>query len=117
MFPPRYFPTRYFAPRYWPTGGSPAVSTTIDWNCSNQVKLTLNNSTTLVLNNPEPGEHYFIEIIQDAIGSRTISWPSDVKWPGGTAPTLSTAANAIDVVTMVRDNDSRYLAEFTLNFS
>ena len=37
-----------------------------------------------------------IFIIQDGTGSRTASFHSDYKFPGGTAPTLSTAANAVD---------------------
>lgn len=36
---------------------------------------------------------------QDATGSRTVTWPSgSVKWAGGTAPTISTAANALDIL-------------------
>ena len=35
---------------------------------------------------------------QDATGSRTVTWPSSVKWPGGVAPTLSTAANKVDLL-------------------
>lgn len=37
-----------------------------------------------------------VEVVQDATGSRTITWPAAVKWPNGLAPTLSTAANARD---------------------
>lgn len=35
---------------------------------------------------------------QDGTGNRTVAWPSSVKWAGGTAPTLSTAANSMDVL-------------------
>ena len=35
-------------------------------------------------------------LVQDGTGSRTLSFHSDYKFAGGTAPTLSTAANAID---------------------
>lgn len=37
-------------------------------------------------------------IAQDATGGRTITWPT-VKWAGGVAPVISTAANAIDIYT------------------
>ncbi len=37
-----------------------------------------------------------IFIIQDGTGSRTASFHGDYKFAGGTAPTLSTAANAVD---------------------
>ena len=37
-----------------------------------------------------------IFIVQDGTGSRTAAFQSDYKFAGGTAPTLSTAANAVD---------------------
>ena len=37
-----------------------------------------------------------IFIVQDGTGSRTAAFQSTYKFPGGVAPTLSTAANAID---------------------
>ena len=37
-----------------------------------------------------------IFIVQDGSGSRTASFGSAFKFAGGTAPTLSTAANAVD---------------------
>jgi len=40
-------------------------------------------------------------IIQDRVGNRTVTWPTDMKWAGGTAPTLSTAPNSIDIFTIV----------------
>lgn len=39
---------------------------------------------------------FYLRIIQDPIGSRTIVWPAKIKWPGHIAPTLSTGANKID---------------------
>jgi len=38
-----------------------------------------------------------VHLIQDATGSRTVTWDASVLWPAGTAPTLSTAAGAIDI--------------------
>lgn len=35
---------------------------------------------------------------QDATGSRTVTWPASVIWPGGTPPTLSTAVGAVDLI-------------------
>ena len=31
-------------------------------------------------------------LVQDGTGSRTATWPATVKWPSGTAPTLSTGS-------------------------
>ena len=48
------------------------------------------------------------EVIQDATGSRTISWNSVFKWASGTAPTLSTAASAKDFFTFRSDGTNLY---------
>ena len=60
---------------------------------------TLKNSITI--NNPsnEPrGASGVFVLIQDGTGSRTVSWGSEYRLPGGTAITLSTDASAVDVV-------------------
>jgi hypothetical protein len=38
-----------------------------------------------------------LHTVQDATGNRVVSWPSELKWPGGTAPTLTTATGKIDI--------------------
>lgn len=51
-----------------------------------------NPSTT-----PAPGQHGVIAVVQDGTGSRTVTWGSQYKFGGGTAPTLSTGAGAVDL--------------------
>lgn len=53
---------------------------------------------TLTISNPSPGQEVLIEVVQDATGSRTITTWTNWTWAGGTAPTLTTAANAVDLV-------------------
>lgn len=73
-------------------------SQTVDWNLGNTFEHTLNGATTtFTFSNGKAGFEYTILIIQDATGSRLVTWPSSVKWPGGTAPTLTITANKIDV--------------------
>ncbi len=40
----------------------------------------------------------FLTVIQSSTGSDTVTWGANWKFPGGTAPTRSTAANAIDIL-------------------
>ena len=40
-----------------------------------------------------------LELAQDGTGGRLVTWPGSVVWPGGSAPTLSTGAAAVDVLT------------------
>ena len=52
---------------------------------------TLSNPLNMVA-----GLVYRITVVQDSTGSRTLSYGSAFKFPAGTAPTLTTAANAVD---------------------
>lgn len=51
---------------------------------------------TLSLSNVSVGQFFMIELVQDAVGGRIPTWFTTIKWTGGTAPTLSTAANKKD---------------------
>jgi hypothetical protein len=65
------------------------------WNC----RVTIAGNRTMANpSNAKVGQTGIIEVIQDATGSRTLSWGTDWEFAGGTAPTLSTAANAKDVL-------------------
>lgn len=60
--------------------------------------LTANVTTAPTFSNLKDGQTISWFLTQDATGSRTATWPTSFKWPGGTAGTLSTAANAVDVL-------------------
>jgi hypothetical protein len=64
---------------------------------------TLANPTNMV-----NGGTYVLIIKQDATGSRTLAYGADYKWPVGTAPTLTTTANAVDIETFVSDGTYMY---------
>lgn len=92
---------------------------TINWDASaNQVcSVTLGGNRTMAApTNLVDGGTYVLSVIQDGTGSRTITWNSVFKWPGGTAPTLSTGANARDIITFVSDGTNLY-GTSALNFS
>ena len=59
---------------------------------------TANVTTAPTISNPFDGQTINWFITQDATGSRTMTWPTSFKWPGGTAGVLSTAANSVDLV-------------------
>ncbi|MGM9473200.1 fibronectin type III domain-containing protein [Pseudarthrobacter sp. YS3] len=42
-----------------------------------------------------------LALVQDATGSRTVTWPAGIRWAGGTVPTLSTGGGATDLFTFV----------------
>lgn len=92
---------------------------TITWNDGNYSVVDLESATgdvTLTLNNGNAGAFYFIEIRQDSTTPRDIIWPASVLWPDGTAPVISTGANAVDSISMAY-NGTNYLATVAPNFS
>ena len=81
----------------------------IDWdNGATQYVVLGATGRTVTFANPVNGAVYRFIIIQDDSGSQTITtWPT-IKWAGGVAPTLSTALNAIDIVTLLYCNGVYY---------
>lgn len=49
------------------------------------------------------GQQFTLLLRQDGTGSRSVTWPSSVRWPGGTAPTITATAGRTDVVSFLSD--------------
>jgi hypothetical protein len=62
---------------------------------------TLNANCTFTFAGVTSGKacSFSMLLTQDGTGSRLVTWPGSVVWPGGSAPVLSTAAAAVDVLT------------------
>ena len=92
----------------------------ISWDLSqNQVAtVTLAGNRTLdAPSNQVAGATYILIVKQDATGGRTLNTSASAyKFPGGTEPTLSTAASAVDILTFVSDGTSMF-GVAQLNFS
>ena len=84
------------------------VTITPDFATANNYSVTLAGNRTLANpTNQVAGQSGSIFITQDATGSRTLAYGANWDFAGGTAPTLSTAANAIDRLDyIVRANGS-----------
>ncbi|MBA7607385.1 hypothetical protein ES703_14544 [subsurface metagenome] len=92
-------------------------TTTIDWKLGNKFYFTFGaQNETFTFTPPSNPCNLVLVLKQDAAGSRTATWPASVKWPGGAAPTLSTGANAIDIVCFYWDG-SNYFGISSLDFS
>lgn len=85
---------------------------------SNNFSVTLGGNRTLA--NPSnivAGQSGSIFISQDATGSRTLAYGSYYDFAGGTAPTLSTAANAVDRIDYIVRSSTSIHCVFTANYS
>ena len=85
---------------------------TISWNTSlgsvATITLTAAGRTMSAPTNLKVGS-YLLNVVQDGSGNRTITtWNSVFKWPGGVAPTLTTTANARDIISFVSDGTNLY---------
>lgn len=95
------------------------TGTTLVWDVSGvstNFKATLTGNTTLNLTNVRNGEYGTLIVMQDAVGSRSITFGTvngsgsthKVVNGGGGTPALTSNANAIDIVTFTYDGSIMY---------
>lgn len=58
--------------------------------------LTLTGNCVYTFPTPVAGKSFMILQKQDATGSRTVTWPATVKWPGSITPTITPTASKAD---------------------
>jgi len=58
--------------------------------------ITLTGNCVYTFPTPVAGKSFTLIHLQDATGSRTVTWPSTVDWPSATAPTLTATASRGD---------------------
>ena len=75
---------------------------------SNVRTITLEGNRTLALSNATVGQVFVLRIVQDGTGSRVPTWWSTIIWPGGSAPTLTTTAGAVDVFGFICTDTDEY---------
>lgn len=105
---------------YTPSG----TTQTIDYTAGNAYQLDLESATgdvTITLSNPPATGTYgeiVIRVEQDSSTPRNLTWPASVKWPGGTAPTISTGADAVDIITLrTWDAGTTWYGNFSQDYS
>jgi hypothetical protein len=69
--------------------------------------LTLTGNATITMPTAVAGKSFIILLRQDATGSRAVTW-STVKYPSGTAPTITATASKQDIFSYFSDGTSWY---------
>ena len=88
--------------------GTQSSATTVDWNDGNHQKITISGDFILEMTDPTHAAAMLtLRVSQDGTGGRTLSLPT-MKWPRGNAPTLSTSANSVDIITIMWDGSDYY---------
>lgn len=99
-----------------PVAAADAAIIQINMENGNVHRVTLGGNRTLGA--PffgRPGQVLVLIVQQDAVGGRTLAWPVDYRFPGGSVPVLSTAAGAIDVFSFIYDSATGYWLQAGLN--
>lgn len=87
------------------------TSGTIPWDLSQNQVATLTVTTNSTMNtptNPQAGSTYVMIVTQGTGGSNTLSFSTAYKFPGGTAPVLSTGSAQVDVLSFVSNGTVLY---------
>lgn len=87
-----------------------------DFASNNFFSITLDTNVTFgAPTNLSTGQAGVIFLIQDGTGSRTASWNTFYRFPAQTAPTLTTTANAVDMLTYVVKSSTEILCDVVLD--
>ena len=93
------------------------TSVTLDISLGSVFTITLaHNISTFTWSNPATSgdvSAFVLKVTQDGTGNRTIAFPAAVDFAGGTAPTLSTGANDVDVFVFFTVNGGTTYYGFT----
>ena len=95
-----------------------ATTVTIDMANSNNFSCTMAHNIAFANpSNDTAGQSGSIFLTQDGTGSRTASWGTDWDFAGGTAPTLTTTAAAVDRIDYIILDATNIQAVATLAYS
>jgi len=95
-----------------------AATITPDFGANQNFTVTLGDNRTLANpTNPVVGQTGSIFLVQDGTGSRTLSFGTQYDFSGGTAPTLSTTAAAVDRIDYIVRTATSIHCVFTADYS
>jgi len=90
------------------TSDTDAATVTFDMSTSNVHTVTLGGNRILAVSNVTAGQFFYIRLLQDGTGSRTVTWFSTIKWAGGSAPTLTTTVSKADMFAFFCTSSGNY---------
>lgn len=88
---------------------SGAAQTIPDITVATLNRITLDANCTFTFPAAAAGKSFLLALKQDATGSRTATWPATVRWAGGAAPNLTTAATKRDLFSFICIDGSTWL--------
>lgn len=89
------------------TTDADGATITFDMSASNIHTVTLASNRTLAVSNVSTGQA-FVLILKQGSGGQTVTWFSNIKWPGATVPTLTVTASRWDIFGFIYDGVNFY---------
>jgi hypothetical protein len=90
------------------TTDTDGATVTFNLATSNVHTVVLGGNRTLALSNASVGQKFMLILVQDGTGTRTVTWFSTIKWPGGVTPTLTPGANKADLFGFTCTSSGQY---------
>jgi hypothetical protein len=79
-------------------GNSGSGNLNIDCSLGSRFRVILTGNVVVNIINPKDGQTVDVTFIQDPTGGRTLSWNSNIRFPNGVVPTVSTSASSFALV-------------------
>jgi hypothetical protein len=92
-----------------------STAITLDLANGTMQDITLTGSPTITMPTATAGKS-FILLLRSGSGSYAVTW-STVKWPGGTAPTVTTTASRLDIYSFFSDGTNWYGVTVNQNYT
>jgi hypothetical protein len=99
-----------------PYSANSSTAITLDLANGTVQIITLGGNVTITMPTATSGKSFVMMLKQDATGSRTVTW-STVKWAGGTAPTITSTASRLDLLSFFADGTNWYGAVISQNYT
>ena len=91
-----------------PSIANSSTAVTLSLSSGTVLSYTLTGNCTFTMPTATSGTSFIVKLVQDGTGSRTATF-TGVKWPGGTAPTITTTATTgLDILSFVCINSVWY---------
>ena len=90
--------------------GNSGTAVTLNFANGQKQRLTLNGNATITLSFPGVG-NYQVILVQDATGSRTVTWPGTAAYVGSaSAPAINATASGETIVSIYWNGSKAYIA-------
>ncbi len=99
-----------------PYSANSSTAITLDLTNGTVQIITLTGNATITMPTATSGKSFIMLLKQDATGGRTVTW-STVKYAGGTAPTITSTASRLDILSFFADGTNWYGVVVAQNYT